>query len=282
MEGPAGKVAIVTGAARKRGIGRGIALGLARQGADVVVAGYPRPQSQFPEEERSTGWRGLASVVEEIEELGRRALAVEANVTVTDDVERLTQETLSAFGRIDILVNNAGQAYCGDRALWEIDQEEWYHVIDVNLNGVYLVCSAVIPAMIEAEQGGSIVNISSTAGRMGVAYYGAYCASKFGVVGLTQQLAHELAPHNITVNCGAPGSVDTDMMDDTFRRTAERMGLEFAPITAAASTRASSPARGRRAARHRSGRRRPDRDHRAGRLHPHRGSRCRPTGPALR
>jgi len=234
MEGLAGKVAIVTGAARKRGIGRGIALGLAQQGADVVVTGSPRPPEEFPEEERSTGWRGLASVVEEIEALGRRALAVEGDVTNGSDVEGLAQETLSRFGRIDILVNNAGKAYSGDRALWEIDHQEWYHVIDVNLNGVYLVCGAVIPAMIEADQGGSIVNISATAGRMGIAYYGAYCASKFAVVGLTQQLAHELAPHNITVNCVAPGSVDTDMMDDTFRRTAKRMGLEFEQIKAAA------------------------------------------------
>lgn len=232
MEGLAGKVAIVTGAARKRGIGRGIALRLAQEGADVVVSGAPRAPEAFPEEERATGWRGLASVVEEVEKLGRRALAVECDVTDREDAERLAEQALSEFGRIDILVNNAGTSYTGDRALWEIDDEEWYRVVDVNLNGVYRCMRAVIPAMLEADTGGRIVNISSTAGRMGIAYYGAYCATKFGVIGLTQQMALELAPHGVTVNSVAPGSVDTDMMDDTFGRMAKRMGLQFEQIKA--------------------------------------------------
>ena len=232
MEGLAGKVAIVTGAARKRGIGRAIALRLAQEGADVVVSGAPRAPEAFPEEEHTTGWRGLASVVEEVEQLGRRALAVECDVTDREDAERLAQATLSEFGRIDILVNNAGTSYTGDRALWEIDDEEWYRVVDVNLNGVYRCMRAVIPAMLEANTGGRIVNISSTAGRMGIAYYGAYCATKFGVIGLTQQMALELAPHSVTVNSVAPGSVDTDMMDDTFGRMAKRMGLQFEQIKA--------------------------------------------------
>jgi len=232
MPGLAGKVAIVTGAARLRGIGRGIALRLAREGADVVVSGAPRPPETFPAEERSAGWRGIASVVDEIEGLGRRALAVEADVTKREDAERLAHAALAAFGRIDILVNNAGKSYTGDRALWEIDDEEWYHVVDVNLNGVYRCCRAVIPAMLEGGRGGRIVNLSSTAGRMGLPFYGAYCATKFGVIGLTQQLALELAPYGITVNCVAPGSVDTDMMDDTFGRMARRMGLQFEQIKA--------------------------------------------------
>ena len=232
MEGLAGKVAIVTGAARMRGIGRGIAVRLAQEGADVVVNGVPRPPEAFPEEERAAGWRGLASVVEEIEQLGRHALAVEGDVTRSEEAAGLAQAALSAFGRIDILVNNAGKSYSGDRALWEIDDEEWYRVVDVNLHGVYRCCRAVIPTLLEAKRGGRIVNISSTAGRMGMAYYGAYSATKFGVIGLTQQLAQELASHGVTVNCIAPGSVDTDMMDDTFGRMARRMGLESDQIKA--------------------------------------------------
>lgn len=230
MQGLLDKVAIVTGAARLRGIGRGIALRLAQEGADVVVNGAPRPPEAFPEEERSAGWRGLASVVQEIEELGRRAVAVEGDVTQDGDVQRLADAALSTFGRIDILVNNAGTSATGDRSLWEIDDEEWYRVVDVNLNGVYRCCRAVIPALLEADRGGRIVNISSTAGRMGIAHYGAYCATKFAVIGLTQQLAQELAAHRVTVNCVAPGSVDTDMMDDTFTRMARRMGLQFEQI----------------------------------------------------
>ncbi len=232
MESVAGRVAIVTGAARMRGIGRGIAVRLAQEGVDVVVNGSPRPPDAFPEEERAAGWRGLASVVDEIEQLGRHALAVEGDVTRSEEAAGLTQAALSAFGRIDILVNNAGKSYSGDRALWEIDDEEWYQVVDVNLHGVYRCCRAVIPTLLEAKRGGRIVNISSTAGRMGMAYYGAYSATKFGVIGLTQQLAQELASHGVTVNCIAPGSVDTDMMDDTFGRMARRMGLEFDQIKA--------------------------------------------------
>ena len=234
MEGLSGKVAVVTGAARMRGIGRGIALRLAREGCDVVVNGAPRSPSAYPDDEQAAGWRGLDSVVEEIEALGRRALAVEADVREESGAQRIAGDALDAFGRIDIVVNNHGKSYSGDRALWEIDDEEWYRVVDINLNGVYRVCRACIPPMIEAGNGGSIVNISSTAGRMGIAYYGAYCATKFAVVGLTQQLAHELAPHNITVNAVAPGSVDTDMMDDTFARTARRLGIEFEQVKAAA------------------------------------------------
>lgn len=232
MNSLAGKVAIVTGAARKRGIGRGIALRLAQDGADVVVNGSPRPPEAFPEEERSTGWRGLASVVEEIEQLGRSALAVEGDITKKEDAERLADTAVTTFGHIDVLVNNAGKAYTGDRELWEIEDEEWYHVVDVNLNGVYRCCRAVIPAMLEAKAGGRIVNLSSAAGRTGLPNYGAYCATKFGVVGLTQQLALELAPHGVTVNCVAPGSVDTDMMDNTFGRMARRMGIQFEQIKA--------------------------------------------------
>ncbi len=227
MSGLEGKVAIVTGAARMRGIGRAIAIRLAEDGADVVVTGAPRDPATYPEEERRQGWLGVASVAADIEARGRRALALDCDVTKRDDVRNAVAETLRRFGRVDILVNNAGAAFCGDRPLWEIDEAEWYRVVDVNLNGVYQMCAAVIPPMIEAGRGGRIVNISSTAGRQGIPFYGAYCATKFGVIGLTQMLAQETAPYGITVNCVAPGSVDTDMMDDTFGRMAGRYGVPF-------------------------------------------------------
>jgi len=227
MTGLEGKVAVVTGAARMRGIGRAIAVRLAGEGADVVVSGVVRAPESFPDEERRAGWRGLASVCEEIEALGRRALAVEADVSRKEDVARMVGAAREAFGRIDILVNNAGLAFCGDRPLWEIEDEEWYRVVDVNLNGVYQCCRAVIPHMIEGGRGGRIINLSSMSGRTGVPYYGAYIATKAAVVGLTQMLALELAPYQITANAVAPGSTDTDMMDGTFRRMAARAGTEF-------------------------------------------------------
>ena len=125
-----------------------------------------------------------------------------------------------------MLVNNAGLGICGERNLWEIDDNEWYRVMDINLNAVYLLTSRVLRSMVATERGGRIINISSTAGRIGVPQYGAYCATKFGIIGLTQMLAIEAAPHRITVNGVAPGSVDTDMMDGTFGNMATRYHSE--------------------------------------------------------
>ena len=230
MAGLEGKVAVVTGAARQRGIGRGIALRLAQDGADVVAVGSPRPPADYPEAERAAGWRGAASVAEEVRGTGRRALAIDADVTRRPDADRVIAEAVAEFGRVDILVNNAGLGICGERNLWEIDDDEWYRVIDVNLNGVYLLTSRALRAMVAAGNGGRIINISSTAGRMGVPQYGAYCATKFGVIGLTQMLALETAPFGITVNCVAPGSVDTDMMDGTFQHMASRFKAESGAI----------------------------------------------------
>jgi len=151
-------------------------------------------------------------------------------VTRAAEAQRLVDEALGRFGRVDVLVNNAGLAFCGERNLWEIDDREWYDVVDVNLNGVYLLTSRALRAMVQAGRGGRIINISSTAGRQGVPQYGAYCATKFGVIGLTQMLAMEAAPHGITVNCVAPGSVDTDMMDGTFSHMAARYQAEAAQM----------------------------------------------------
>ena len=217
-----GKVAIVSGAARHRGIGRGIALGLAAQGANIVALGSPRAPERYPDDEKAIGWQGAVSVAAEIEAAGGAALGVDADLTNAADVDRVVAETLAKFGRIDIVVNNAGLAYCGEKNLWEIDDREWYEVIDVNLNGVFLLTSRAMRKMVEAGRGGRIINISSAAGRMGVPQYGAYCATKWGIIGFTQMLAVEAARHQITVNCVAPGSVDTDMMDGTFGHMAAR------------------------------------------------------------
>jgi NAD(P)-dependent dehydrogenase (short-subunit alcohol dehydrogenase family) len=228
-----GKVAIVTGAGRMRGIGRAIAVALAKERADVVVTAVGRPPESFPEHEREAGWFGAESVAEEVRRVGQRSLALDVDVTKADDVVAMVERTRSEFGQIDILVNNAGLALvAGKKNLWEVDDEEWYREIDVNLNGTYLCCKHVAKVLVEQGDGGRIVNISSLAGRDGQPHYGGYTPAKFGIVGLTQGLAKELAPHNVTVNCIAPGSTDTDMMDGTFRRTGERMGIPFEMIKA--------------------------------------------------
>ncbi|MCH7999413.1 MAG: SDR family oxidoreductase [Chloroflexi bacterium] len=223
-----GKVAIVTGAGRMRGIGRAVALRLAQEGADVAVTAIGRPTEEFPQAEREAGWRGVESVAEEIEGLDRRALALDVDVTDAAQVRDMVKRTQAELGRIDVLVSNAGLAIVsGKRSLWEMDDEEWRREVDVNLNGVYLCCKAVAAVLVERGEGGKIVNVSSSAGRRAQPQYGGYTPAKFGVIGLTQMLAKELAPHRVNVNAVCPGSTDTDMMDGTFRRTGERMGIPF-------------------------------------------------------
>jgi len=229
MNGPlAGKVAIVTGAGRMRGIGRAIALRLAKDGADVVVSALARTSEEMPAQEREASWRGAQSVADEIATTGRRSLALDVDVTRPAAVQAMVRRTVKELGRIDILVNNAGLALVsGKKNLWETEDEEWHREIDVNLNGVYHCCKAVAKVLVDQKEGGRIINISSLAGRVAQPQYGGYTPAKFAVIGLSQMLALELAPYNVTVNALCPGSTDTDMMDGTFRRTGERMGVPF-------------------------------------------------------
>lgn len=215
-----------------RGIGRATAVRLAREGAAVVISGRRYEPTSAPAEEQRAGWKGTASVAVEIESEGGRALAVECDVTDPAQVAALFAAAEERFGTPDTIVNNAGVAGgAGAASLLDLDDEQWRRTIDVNLNGTYTVCKAAGRGMRRAGKPGAIVNIASLAGRMGMAKYGGYCASKFAVVGLTQQLALELARLNIRVNCVCPGSVDTDMMDGTFQRMAEQhQRLDFAAI----------------------------------------------------
>lgn len=242
MANLSGKLALVTGAGRQRGLGRAIALRLARDGADVVVSAFPRDPKTFPDHERKANWKGAASLADEIRALGRRALALDCDVTKTASVEALVKEATTTVGPIDILVNNAGDpSDAGNANILDMDDAVWYRALDVNLNGVYLVSKHVGRAMREAKRGGSIINISSLAGRRGLPDYGSYCAAKFGVVGLTQQMALELAKYDIRVNCIAPGSHDTDMMDGTIGRTANLVGATTDQVRA--GIRAAAPMR---------------------------------------
>jgi len=228
-----GKVALITGAARHRGLGRAMAIRLAEDGADIVATGRARAPEDRPAAEIEMNWLGVESLAKEVENMGRQALAVEADVTKRMDVEELVARTKERFGRVDIVVNNAGLASeAGDAPILDMEDAVWYDTVDVNLNGVYLVTKHAGRLMRDVGEGGSIINISSTAGRRGMADYGAYCATKFAVVGLTQQLAHELAASNIRVNCIAPGSHATDMMDGTIGRTANKFGISTDQVTA--------------------------------------------------
>jgi NAD(P)-dependent dehydrogenase (short-subunit alcohol dehydrogenase family) len=219
-----GRIALVTGAGRRRGIGRGIAHELARAGADVAVharewAGEPWPLGELPAH-------------------GGRVCIVEGDLTERETVRRIADEVTERLGAVDVLVNNAGIAGgAGEHALLELDDDLWYRTVDVNLNAVYLVIKAFLRGMVDAGRG-AIVNISSVAGREGQPRMGAYVATKFALVGLTQQLALEYAP-DIRVNCICPGSTDTDMMDGTFARRDAAAGAP--PGTAKASRIAGLP-----------------------------------------
>lgn len=226
-----GKVALVTGAGRMQGIGRATALRLAEEGADVVVSALPRDPSTFPAHEKEAGWRGAQSVVDEIRALGRRALTVDCDVTDAIGVQAMIARIIEDFGRIDIVVNNAGvPGEAGAAAIVDLDDAVWARTIDVNLNGVYYVSKHAARRMLDQGEGGAIVNLASLAGRFGIANYGGYSASKFAVIGFTQQLAQELAPHQIRVNAVCPGVTETDMMLGTYGRQARTAGIEVGRV----------------------------------------------------
>jgi NAD(P)-dependent dehydrogenase (short-subunit alcohol dehydrogenase family) len=221
-QGLSGKVALITGAARHRGIGRAIALRLAEDGADIVSCGRPRSPESYPAHEQEMKWRGVDSLAQEIEGKGRQALALECDVTNKDQVVAMVETIKARFGRLDIIVNNAGvPSDAGASPILDTGEDVWYQTMDVNVNGVFLVSKYGGRLIRDSGNGGAIVMIASLAGRVGLQDYGAYCASKFGVIGFTQQLALELAKTGIRVNCVSPGSHDTDMMDGTIARATE-------------------------------------------------------------
>ncbi|HYF19848.1 MAG TPA: SDR family NAD(P)-dependent oxidoreductase [Ramlibacter sp.] len=211
-----GRVALVTGAGGRRGIGRATALRLAREGADVALMDLAWPVSQRAQDEQQA-WDGVASVAREIEALGRRALPLAADVTDGQQVEKAVQATLEKFGRIDFLVANAAARPGGDRAaLVDMPEEEFRRVLSVNTVGTMLCCKAVGRHMAQARRG-SIVIVASHSARIGRANLAAYAASKFAQIGMMQSLAHEMAPLGVRVNAACPGLVDTARLDFSAR-----------------------------------------------------------------
>ena len=213
LSGFGGKVALVTGAARRRGIGRATALRLAREGADVACLDIARPPEAFPGHAVGTADE-LEDVVAEIAALGRRSLAVRADVSSWDEVQTAVDAVHTNLGRIDLVANFAGGASFGAGAgpLLQLSEAEWDFVLDVNLKGTWMVSRAAAAKMV-AQGGGRIVNVSSQAGKRPFPALGAYCAAKAGIILLTQVMALELGPMGITVNAVCPGTVDTDLIN---------------------------------------------------------------------
>ena len=217
----AGQVALVTGAARPRGIGRATALTLARGGADVACLDIARPYPDAPAHETAT--RGdLATLAEEIDALGVKATTVEADVSNEDAVERAVADATEELGTITLVANVAGGAGTGFGVgpLLTVPASEFRRVLQVNVVGTWLVSKACATRMVCAATGGRICNVSSQAGKVGVPLLGPYSAAKAAVILLTQVMARELGPAGIAVNAVCPGTVDTDLINkDGFFET---------------------------------------------------------------
>ena len=202
-----GKVALVTGAGGKNGIGRAIATRFAKEGADVAVNDI----TEHPYAADQSDWQGLPDVVREIEAMGQRAISVVADVANAEQVKEMVDKTVAHFGKIDILVNNAGTIAGKDRVpVVDLAEEDWDRVQRVNVKGVFLCSQAVARHLIAQGTGGKIINMSSVTGKRGSARFAAYSASKFAVIGFTQSLACELAPYQVNVNAICPGLVETE------------------------------------------------------------------------
>jgi len=196
-----GKVVLVTGG--RTGIGRAFALAFAGAGADVAVCARTNEKSE------------LDKVAEEIKELGRRSLAVKADVSVKSDVNAMVRETCRTLGDIDILINNAG--ICPFGFLLDTEEEVWDQTMDINVKGTYL-CSQAVARVMVARKKGNIINMCSTAGIKAWPNATAYCASKAAVAMLTKTMAKELGDYGIRVNALAPGIVPTAMGDNLLKK----------------------------------------------------------------
>ncbi len=205
---PKGKVAVITGASR--GIGKSISLALAAQGATIVAMDMDQATTD--------------EAVAEFQAAGAKALAVVGNVTLAEDVERMIEKAVEAFGRVDILVNNAG--ITRDGLIMRMKDDDWDAVLDVNLKGAFLCTRAAFKVM-SKQRYGRIINIASVVGQMGNAGQANYCASKAGLIGLTKSNAREMAKRNVTVNAVAPGFIETAMTDALPEKVRQELAAQI-------------------------------------------------------
>jgi NAD(P)-dependent dehydrogenase (short-subunit alcohol dehydrogenase family) len=205
-----GKVVIITGGGT--GLGKSMALNMAKEGANIVVAA------------RRAGL--IEETAQEICKLGTKSLAIPTDVTDSTQVNQMVARTMSEFGKIDVLINNAGIVR-GEppKDIWEITDKEWHHGIDVNLSGAFF-CGRAVAKYFADRKSGKIINVASGEGFRGVRNHYMYCCAKGGILQLTRTMAISLAPYNIQVNCIVPGFVDTSMYQSQEYRQAlaERTG----------------------------------------------------------
>jgi NAD(P)-dependent dehydrogenase (short-subunit alcohol dehydrogenase family) len=202
----AGKAALVTGGGR--GIGRAIALALAREGADVAVFSRSAPQ--------------IEEVACEIRGYGRTAAAVAVDVANSPELERAIHATVEKLGKVDILVNNASGSVFG--AIDEVDPDVWWNQLEVNVKGAYTCSRALVPSMIKRSWG-RVINVASRHGKIGAPQRTAYCAAKHALIGFTRALALEVATTAVTVNAVCPGMVETTLMDSAIEERGKVWGV---------------------------------------------------------
>jgi NAD(P)-dependent dehydrogenase (short-subunit alcohol dehydrogenase family) len=220
-----GKVAMVTGAASKRGMGHAIALRMAKEGADVIVADkFPNPKSMFPGDEK---WGGLDEIVKEVEALGKKALALTLDINDSKSIDDGMAKTLKKFGKLDILVHAAAIRGPVGVNLIDLAEKDIRSIIDIDLTGSFLICKAAAKDMVARKQGGRIVIFCSMAGTHGCPGSVAYSAAKYGTIGLTKGLALELAKDHINVNGINPGMIVTNLRDESFTKMAEADGTTW-------------------------------------------------------
>jgi len=205
-ETTASRVALITGA--RRGLGKAIALCLARRGADIVI------------NDIAAGKEEAEATAQEIRALGRKAVVLTADVTIAAEVNELIEQALAEFGRLDILVNNAG--ITRDALLMRMTDEQWQSVLDTNLKGTFLCTRAALKPMLKQRRG-RIINIASVVGIMGNAGQANYAASKGGVIAFTKAVAKEVGSRGILVNAVAPGFIMSAMTDRLEPAAAEKL-----------------------------------------------------------
>ena len=202
------KVALVTGAAKLKSIGRAIALEFAKEGADVVVADILEKDGN--------------DVCEEIKNLGRDFLFVKTDVSKTEEVQKMVDATIKKFGKIDILANVAGINRAGK--IVDVKEKDWDAVMNINLKGVFL-CSKYVGKQMIKQKNGKIINMSSIAGKRAENSNVPYCASKSGVISITEGMAQEMAPYKINVNAICPGATATELIEQVFIERGPVLGI---------------------------------------------------------
>jgi NAD(P)-dependent dehydrogenase (short-subunit alcohol dehydrogenase family) len=225
------RVALITGAGKKSGIGFAIARAFAGEGAHIILADLCQDLEGFDPYYRLSRWEELQQLAHEISTAGVQSLAIKVDVTDETSVKAMGQSVEEGFGRLDILVNNAGVAP-SPNLIQAMAPLAWKKTFEVNVHGTFLVSQAVIPLMVRSGLGGAILNMASKAGKIPRAFVGAYCSAKAAVIMMSRVMALELAPQGIRVNALCPGQIETDMERWSWEFEAKALGKEVEQVKA--------------------------------------------------